>query len=195
LAASEGLLEVVTCLVTELRADSSPVDRWGNTPLDDGIRAGHTSVIKFLRANGAKNGTGASGAMPTRRVSAADLCDAAFSDDVARLRDFVTEGANVNQGDYDRALPPHRTNSPPFGYFACATDLWTLERVLAGRTALHIAASEGNLEVVMYLINEAGADPSPVDRWGVRHEARREHASPWSPTLVNAMPVVVRASL
>jgi len=136
LAASEGLLEVVTCLVTELRADSSPVDRWGNTPLDDGIRAGHTSVIKFLRANGAKNGTGASGAMPTRRVSAADLCDAAFSDDVARLRDFVTEGANVNQGDYDR------------------------------RTALHIAASEGNLEVVMYLINEAGADPSPVDRWG-----------------------------
>ena len=34
------------------------------------------------------------------------------------------------------------------------------------RTAMHLAASEGLLEMVKYLIDEAGADPSPVDRWG-----------------------------
>ena len=34
-----------------------------------------------------------------------------------------------------------------------------------GRTALHIASSEGNLGIVKYLI-EQGVDPNPVDRWG-----------------------------
>ena len=38
LAASEGLLDVVICLVEELNADASPVDRWGGTPLDDALR-------------------------------------------------------------------------------------------------------------------------------------------------------------
>jgi glutaminase len=33
------------------------------------------------------------------------------------------------------------------------------------RTALHLAAAEGQLEVVRYLL-AAGADPRPVDRWG-----------------------------
>ena len=34
------------------------------------------------------------------------------------------------------------------------------------RTAMHLAASEGLLDVVKYLVDEAGANPSPVDRWG-----------------------------
>ena len=34
------------------------------------------------------------------------------------------------------------------------------------RTALHLAASEGLVDVVRYLIEEAEADASPVDRWG-----------------------------
>ena len=38
LAASEGHLEVVRLLVEEHNADTSPVDRWGGTPLDDAIR-------------------------------------------------------------------------------------------------------------------------------------------------------------
>jgi len=48
---------------------------------------------------------------------------------------MLDEGADVNEGDYDR------------------------------RTALHLAASEGQLDVVRLLI-ERGADVSARDRWG-----------------------------
>lgn len=34
------------------------------------------------------------------------------------------------------------------------------------RTPLHLAASEGYLEICTYLIEEAQVDPSPKDRWG-----------------------------
>ena len=50
--------------------------------------------------------------------------------------EHVANGVDVNEGDYD------------------------------SRRALHLAASEGRIEVVKFLVGEAGADPSPVDRWG-----------------------------
>ena len=34
-----------------------------------------------------------------------------------------------------------------------------------GRTALHLAAAQGQLDVVRYLL-ACGTDPQPVDRWG-----------------------------
>ena len=56
LAASEGLLPVVTALIDELGASLSLVDRWGGTPLDDAIRSGHQEVAAFLKARGASRG-------------------------------------------------------------------------------------------------------------------------------------------
>ena len=56
LAASEGQLDVVKCLVLELRANPSPIDRWGGTPLDDALRSSHGPVAAFLRSQGAKKG-------------------------------------------------------------------------------------------------------------------------------------------
>ena len=70
------------------------------------------------------------------RKTAADLCDAAFSGDLVRLRGYIDDGLDPDTGDYDQ------------------------------RTAMHLAASEGLLEVVRFLTDEAGANPSPVDRWG-----------------------------
>lgn len=49
-----------------------------------------------------------------------------------------------------------------------------------GRTALHVAASEGQLQVVHYLVAHGGADITAVDRWGgtALSDAEREgHAS------------------
>lgn len=73
-------------------------------------------------------------------ITSTELCDAAHRGDVAELRRLVKDHhADVNLGDYDK------------------------------RTAIHLAASEGLLLVVKFLIEELGADNSPLDRWGGTH--------------------------
>lgn len=69
-------------------------------------------------------------------MSSTALCDAAARGDVAALKAIANAGGNVNLGDYDR------------------------------RTAIHLAASEGNLAVVSFLVDDCGALHSPEDRWG-----------------------------
>jgi len=48
LAASEGQLTVVKLLCAVESINLEPVDRWGNTPLDDAIREGHNHVADYL---------------------------------------------------------------------------------------------------------------------------------------------------
>jgi len=66
---------------------------------------------------------------------ATDMCDAGFRGDVKRLQTLLKNKADINTSDYD------------------------------GRTALHLAASEGKLQMVQFLI-EQGANPNVKDRWG-----------------------------
>jgi len=156
LAASEGVLDAVQFLINEARANHSPVDRWGGTPLDDAIRQKHQPVEKFLRGAGASEGTtGMAGGtlLPTAnsRDIAGDLCEAAAKGDTSTLAKMMATGSlqiDINKGDYDR------------------------------RTALHLACSEGQLEAVRFLIEQASADPSPIDRWGgtpLDDSIRQEH--------------------
>ena len=51
-AASEGHIDVVRCLVDEMKVHKSPLDRWGNTPLDDAMRSKHAEVAMFLKSKG-----------------------------------------------------------------------------------------------------------------------------------------------
>ncbi|KAH8046434.1 3',5'-cyclic-nucleotide phosphodiesterase [Aureococcus anophagefferens] len=75
--------------------------------------------------------------METASSRAVILGDAAASNDVPRLRELSARPSmNVNSADYD------------------------------ARTALHVAASEGSLEAVAFLVAEAKAELDPVDRFG-----------------------------
>ncbi|EOD27400.1 hypothetical protein EMIHUDRAFT_235876 [Emiliania huxleyi CCMP1516] len=147
LAASEGKLKVVRLLVGELKADHSPRDRWGGTPMNDATRHQHLDVVDYLRSAGAQLGSAVArdeghrpvGSSPIRSDNgpAAELCDAAARADLERLRELVrNKGYDVNAADYDK------------------------------RTAMHLAASEGKLKVVRLLVGELKADHSPRDRWG-----------------------------
>ncbi|KAL1520012.1 hypothetical protein AB1Y20_023492 [Prymnesium parvum] len=136
LAASEGRLRVVTVLVEELHANTRPLDRWRRTPLDNAVDAKHTAIEEYLRAKGGSSVRKQS-SMNQRIKMAALLCDAASEGNLNLLRQLVTsQNFVVDAGDYD------------------------------SRTALHIAASEGRLDVVQLLVEELGADHSCADRWG-----------------------------
>jgi ankyrin repeat protein len=83
-------------------------------------------------------------------ADAARLCGCVFSGDLPLLRRLLRCGLAADAGDYDR------------------------------RTALHVAAAEGNLAAVRLLVEEGGADPGVRDRWGHSplDEARRVGAGP-----------------
>ncbi|ESO06750.1 hypothetical protein HELRODRAFT_195098 [Helobdella robusta] len=74
-----------------------------------------------------------------------ELLFAAYRGDLSSLRNMHKSGLNMNARDYD------------------------------GRTALHVACSEGNLDCVRYLIDECKVDMEAVDRWNHKplHEATR----------------------
>ncbi|XP_015198475.2 glutaminase liver isoform, mitochondrial isoform X1 [Lepisosteus oculatus] len=61
---------------------------------------------------------------------------AAYRGDVRSLRRYFLSGTDINCIDYD------------------------------GRSALHVAASEGHTEVIKFLVENAGADFAAHDRWG-----------------------------
>lgn len=106
------------------------------------MRFKHGPVAVFLKSHGGVMGTPKAGSPlpalrgPTPRSGAADLGDAACRGDVNELALLIAAGTDADQSNYDQ------------------------------RTALHLAASNGLLEVATYLVEEAGANHSPVDRWG-----------------------------
>jgi len=169
LAASEGLLKVVQFLLDEGGAKVSPVDRWGGTPLDDAIRHKKYDVVELLLARGGISGRGAAttidmmmladdeaahaargaagtaanaGTLPREgplrlHVHAALLCSLAGAGKLAGVKDLVSKhGFSADLADYDK------------------------------RTAMHLAASEGHIDVVRFLIETVKADLACVDRFG-----------------------------
>ncbi|KAL8619403.1 hypothetical protein ACOMHN_057045 [Nucella lapillus] len=65
-----------------------------------------------------------------------DLLFSAFNGDVTAIRRCALSGMDMNQPDYD------------------------------GRTALHVAAAEGQVQVVEFLLDRCQCSPFLVDRWG-----------------------------
>lgn len=151
LASSEGRLEVVELLLKK-GANVHVEDRWGGTPLDDAIRENHEAVVTVLKSAGSSSKFLASNSKivdGTRTSSEADgklndLLDASAKGNLREVQAICEENlASIHHRDYDR------------------------------RTALHLAASEGQDEVVSYLLKCSKSRPKLLesiinaqDRWG-----------------------------
>ena len=150
LAAAEDQVDVVQFYIDRVRggvarAELSPVDRWGGTPLDDAYRHGCTRIIRLLELAGAIRGRPS----VATNVPVADFDTAAMGEshkvaemiwaaslgDLIGIKRLVAQGVPLETADYDR------------------------------RTPLHLAAAEGRLPVVEYFIAH-GAKTSSRDRWG-----------------------------
>ena len=116
-------------------AESSPLDRYGNTPLGVALRNQRDDVVAVLRKHGAKVGD-TQLSMPQSSQRHQQLLVAAASGSLADCRTLVAAGVRCDLGDCDK------------------------------RTALHLAAKHGHLDVVTWLVDSAGADATSQDRWG-----------------------------
>jgi ankyrin repeat protein len=154
LAAAEGQLQIVRFLLDH-SVDPNIEDRWGGTPLGDAEFGKHTDVVDLLKAHKAELGD-AQHIVDDSPVSeeaehygdtdaVAELLWAASENDLIGLRRCLAQGIPVSACDYDN------------------------------RTALHLAAADGRVEAVEFLL--AHEHPIHVrDRWGSTplDEARRE---------------------
>lgn len=125
-------------------------DRWNGTPLADALRHKHDEIAAYLKEKGGKifiNKTDLVGQLcqaasegNTSKVYKFEVVNVNFKKlqkkgDVDQMRRLVLHGVDINSGDYDH------------------------------RTPLHLAASEGKIKAVEFLINE-GANVNAEDRWG-----------------------------
>ena len=157
LSAAEGNTKVVQALLSE-GADVNVQDRWGNPPLHDAVSESQIQVIEMLSERGAELHYDDPAGM---------LCSAAGDGDLDKLKQLINHGISPNACDYDGrcvSVPSLATVFRVLIAFLPPRRSFARCSLIIGRTALHLAASEGVVNVIEFLISNK-ADVNVVDRW------------------------------
>lgn len=122
LAASNGHIGLVRMLVDKHQASTAVQDRYGGTPLDDGIREGHFAVVQYLAAHQC-------GKLDIERYTD-KLIQAAADNKIETMKLLVAAGMDPNCYDYDYRTPLHVSASN--GCSEAVQYLMTLPKIQLG---------------------------------------------------------------
>ena len=166
LAAACGQVQVVKYLLRLKATQVTVFDRFGTTPLGEAMRTGDDAgraIAALLKAHGAVN---------IRPVVGARLCGFSAAGHLDKLVEEDAAGEDLNSADYEGTARACQFSIPVLSCVSCSLlDFFRM----AGRTALHLAACEGHIDVVRWLL-DIGVNTNAVDRFGHTplDDARRE---------------------
>jgi len=177
-ASSEGHLDVVKYLVQK-GAHVNRTDRWGGSPLDDAHRHRHTDVARYLRSRGARTGSFNLTSNLIAAAAAGDIDEVTMicaSDDhtplALDLSGSRTKGGGGGKSSLDMSRSRGKVTRTKQGSSLEVSERPAQRDVVDinqgdydKRTALHLAAGEGHLDVVQFLCKR-GANVNAEDRWG-----------------------------
>ena len=103
-AASAGHLNVMVYLANQKHANINLQDNFNHTPLVDAVRGSHFELVHWLKQKGA---------VVIDNTIGSQLCHAAFTGDVAHLKQARRAGIDFNTGDYDGRTGMHLVGKPP----------------------------------------------------------------------------------
>lgn len=111
LAASKGY-EEITIFLIQAGAGVNSIDKFGNTPLLEAVKAGHDSIASILTKNRASLGIEDAGSLLRKAIA---------DGNAELLKRLLANGINPNSKDYDKRTPLH---------MAAAEGLHLLARIL-----------------------------------------------------------------
>nr|XP_060620054.1 glutaminase liver isoform, mitochondrial isoform X2 [Anolis sagrei ordinatus] len=139
-SAVSGAILLVVPNVMGVMCLSPPLDKGGNSTRGIGFCQELVSLFNFHNYDNLQHCTRKMDPRregdEVRNKTVVNLLFAAYSGDLSALRRFALSAMNMEQKDYD------------------------------SRTALHVAAAEGHLEVVKFLVEACRVNPFVKDRWG-----------------------------
>lgn len=167
LSSNEGHLEVVK-LLCKAGADVNVKDRWGDRPVDDARKAKKNSAAIVNVLSGVTN------FVASTNQEAAKMSE--LKDQSTKQKPLLQSDENKDEGMTQLSVQEFAMGCSVLHQSALGNQL-VLEKILLERpalvnfrdydrrTALHIAASEGQLAICQFLVSK-GARYNRVDRWG-----------------------------